>query len=167
MYQTRESMTWFIYILVKHMNMPVQDMLEKEKVNKLVEYSTFFPKAVNAADLLENQESGEYTESCSYKFLREELAVRMAHLVMELQHLPKELRLEEKMLFLMQSYSSSFSELIEFEKRDPDQQTLLEFKEQLVTMKKRHKVCSIYQTDWIQMLNVSLPGYSGSHGWGV
>ena len=120
--------------------MPVQDMLVKEKVDKLIEYSTFFPKAVNAAGLLENQESGEYTESCSYKFLREEVAVRLAHLVMELQHLPNELRLEEKMLFLMQNYSLSFSELIEFEKREPDQETLLEFKNLLVTMKNRHKV---------------------------
>ena len=126
--------------------MPVQDMLVKEKVDKLIEYSAFFPKAVNAAGLLENQESGEYTESCSYKFLREEVAVRLAHLVMELQHLPKELRLEEKMLFLMQNYSLSFSELIEFEKRDPDQETLLEFKNLLVTMKNRHKVWAIYPT---------------------
>ena len=123
--------------------MPVQDMLVKEKVDKLIEYSTFFPKAVNAAGLLENQESGEYTESCSYKFLREEVAVRLAHLVMELQHLPKELRLEEKMLDLMQNYSLSFSEVTEFEHREPDQQTLLDFKNLLLEMKKRHKVCSI------------------------
>ena len=133
--------TIFIYcILVKHQNMPVQDMLEKEKVDKLIEYSTFFPKVVIAAGLLENQESGEYTESCSYKFLREEVAVRLAHLVMELQHLPKELRLEEKMLVLMQNYSLSFSEVIEFEKREPDQQTLQEFKDLLLALKKRHKV---------------------------
>ena len=131
-------------ILVKHQSMPVQDMLAKDKVDKLIEYSTFPPKAVNAADLLENQESGEYTESSSYKFLREEVAVRLAHLVMELQHLPKELRLEEKMLFLIQNYSNSFSEVIEFENRDPDQHTLEEFKNLLLDMKKRHKVCSIF-----------------------
>ena len=133
-------------LLVKHQNMPVQDMLEKEKVDKLIEYSTFFPKAVNAAGLLENQESGEYTESCSYRFLREEVAVRLAHLVMELQHLPKELRLEEKMLFLMQNYSLSFSEVIAFENRDPDPETLEEFKNLLIDMKKRHKVWSIKVT---------------------
>jgi len=132
---------------LKHQNMPVQDMLEKEKLNKLEEYSTLPPKAVTAADLLENQVSGEYTESCSYKFLRGELPVRMAHLLMELQHLPKELRLEEKMLFLMESYSVSFSELIEFEKREPDQQTLLEFKDQLVTMRKRHKDTQVYMAE--------------------
>ena len=121
--------------------MPVQDMLDKEKVDKLVEYSTKFPKAVNAADLLENQESGEYSEEKSFQFLREEVAVRLAHLVMELQHLPKELRLERQMLLLMQKYSQSFSQIIEFEKKEGDQQTLEDFRNLLVDLKERHKVC--------------------------
>ena len=130
-----------LYLSVKHQNMPVQDMLEKEKVDKLVEYSTKFPKAVNAADLLENQESGEYSEEKSFQFLREEVAVRLAHLVMELQHLPKELRLERQMLLLMQKYSLSFSQIIEFEKKEGDQQTLEDFRNLLVDLKERHNVC--------------------------
>ena len=131
----------FILISVKHQNMPVQDMLDKEKVDKLVEYSTKFPKAVNAADLLENQESGEYTEERSYKYLREELAVRLAHLVMELQHLPQELRLESRMLYIMKKYSLSFAQIVDFEKREADQATLQEFRNLLVELKERHKVC--------------------------
>ena len=125
---------------MKHQNMPVQDMLEKEKVDKLVEYSTKFPKAVNAADLLENQESGEYSEEKSFQFLKEEVAVRLAHLVMELQHLPKELRLERQMLLLMQKYSLSFTQIIEFEKKEADTQTLRDFRTLLVDLKERHKV---------------------------
>ena len=125
---------------MKHQNMPVQDMLEKEKVDKLVEYSTKFPKAVNAADLLENQESGEYSEEKSFQFLKEEVAVRLAHLVMELQHLPKELRLERQMLLLMQKYSLSFTQIIEFEKKEADTQTLQDFRTLLVDLKERHKV---------------------------
>jgi len=124
---------------LKHQNMPVQDMLEKEKVDKLVEYSTKFPKAVNAADLLENQESGEYSEEKSFQFLKEEVAVRLAHLVMELQHLPKELRLERQMLLLMQKYSLSFTQIIEFEKKEADRQTLQDFRTLLVDLKERHK----------------------------
>lgn len=129
---------------LKHQNMPVQDMLDKEKVDKLVEYSTKFPKAVNAADLLENQESGEYTEEKSFKYLREEVAVRLAHLVMELQHLPQELRLERQMLFIMQKYSLSFAQVIEFEKREADEKTLQDFRTLLVDLKERHKKTHSY-----------------------
>ena len=147
---------------MKHQNMPVQDMLEKEKVDKLVEYSTKFPKAVNAADLLENQESGEYSEEKSFQFLKEEVAVRLAHLVMELQHLPKELRLERQMLLLMQKYSLSFTQIIEFEKKEADTQTLQDFRTLLVDLKERHKVSWALQSD-IDLIQ-SIPEDPFSHG---
>merc|ERR1719347_1588883 len=58
---------------------------------------------------------------------------------MELQHLPQELRLESRMLYIMKKYSLSFAQIVDFEKREADQATLQEFRNLLVELKERHK----------------------------
>ena len=50
------------------------------------------------------------------------------------------LRLERQMLLLMQKYGLSFTQIIEFEKKQADAQTLQDFRTLLVDLKERHKV---------------------------
>jgi len=59
-------------------------------------------------------------------------------MIMELQHLPRDLHAEEKCYNTIRLYSKSFSQIIEFEEREPDQKTLVEFMEILKTFKSRH-----------------------------
>eukprot|EP00091_Calanus_sinicus_P014509 TRINITY_DN3207_c0_g1_i1.p1 TRINITY_DN3207_c0_g1~~TRINITY_DN3207_c0_g1_i1.p1 ORF type:complete len:170 (-),score=51.98 TRINITY_DN3207_c0_g1_i1:8-517(-) len=79
------------------------------------------------------------TEEDSFTHLKMEVAVRLAHMIMELQHLPRELHAEERCHHTISLYSKSFSQIIEFEEREPDQDTLAEFMELLITFKARHK----------------------------
>ena len=94
--------------------MPVVDIMESDTLDKLMEYSTISPYPVSIEELIEHGDPTNYTEERSYNFLKKEVAVRLAHMIMEIQHLPKELHMEEKCLFTIQKYSQSFKEVIEF-----------------------------------------------------
>ena len=59
-------------------------------------------------------------------------------MIMELQHLPRELYAEEKCHHTISLYSKSFPQIIEFEDSEPDQQTLAEIMKILKTFKARH-----------------------------
>ena len=63
----------------------------------------------------------------------------MAHMIMELQHLPHELHAEAMCQLTISKYSQSFSQAIQFENRDPTKENLTEFMDMLVTFKSRHE----------------------------
>ena len=120
--------------------MPVVDIMEKEDLDKLMEYSTISPYPVSIEELLENGNRDKYSEENSYRFLKKEVAVRLAHMIMELQHLPREIHAEEKCRFTIDKYCTSFNEVIRFENKDPTPEVLEEFMELLFRFKYRHEV---------------------------
>ena len=124
--------------------MPVVDIMESDTLDKLMEYSTISPYPVSIEELIEHGDRNNYTEERSYYFLKKEVAVRLAHMIMEIQHLPKELHAEEKCLFTIQKYSQSFKEVIRFEDLPASPDVLTSFMELLFKFKDRHSV-NIYQ----------------------
>ena len=120
--------------------MPVVDIMDQDMLDKLMEYSTISPRPVSIEELMEHSNPDLYTEQHSYMFLRKEVAVRLAHMLMELQHLPKELHKEDQCIYTIEKYSQSFSEIIEFENKEPSLEALQEFMQLLFTFKSRHKV---------------------------
>ena len=129
-----------IPILVNHSTMPVVDIMEPKDLDKLMEYSTISPYPVSIEELLENGNKDNYSEEQSYRFLKKEVAVRLAHMIMELQHLPKELHAEDKCRFTIEKYCTSFNEAIQFENRDATPETLQDFMKLLIRNKERHQV---------------------------
>eukprot|EP00092_Neocalanus_flemingeri_P037478 GFUD01040810.1.p1 GENE.GFUD01040810.1~~GFUD01040810.1.p1 ORF type:complete len:537 (+),score=104.71 GFUD01040810.1:69-1613(+) len=120
--------------------MPVVDIMENRVLEKLMEYSTILPTPISIEEFIDRGcEGGAFTEAESYNHLKNEVAVRLAHMIMELQHLPKELHAEERCHHTISLYSDSFSQIIEFEDREPDDQALVDFMKLLVTFKARHK----------------------------
>jgi len=124
--------------MVNHATMPVVEIMDPFILEKLMEYSTISPYPVSIAELLENGNKEIYSEEQSYKFLKKQVAVRLAHMVMELQHLPKELHAEKKCRSTMEKYCQSFDEIIQFEKKDPTPVVLKDFMEFLFKFKDRH-----------------------------
>lgn len=119
-----------------YQTMPVVEIMEPYVLSKLMEYSTIPPTPISIEEFMA---MGGITEEESFTHLKMEVAVRLAHMIMELQHLPRELHAEERCHHTISLYSKSFSQIIEFEEREPDQETLAEFMELLTTFKARHK----------------------------
>ena len=136
-----------IIYLVNHATMPVVEIMDPFILEKLMEYSTISPYPVSIAELLENGNKEIYSEEQSYKFLKKQVAVRLAHMVMELQHLPKELHAEKKCRSTMEKYCQSFDEIIQFEKKDPAPVVLKDFMEFLFKFKDRHH--QVRHPQWI------------------
>ena len=120
--------------------MPVVEIMEATVLDKLMEYSTISPYPVSIEELLENGDKENYSEEQSYMFLKKQVAVRLAHMIMELQHLPQELHAEEKCRTTMEKYCESFAEVIQFETKDPTPKVLKDFMEVLFRFKDRHQV---------------------------
>jgi len=107
--------------------------------NKLSEWSARNPTPISIAEFLERGGNGKLDEEVSYVHLVQEVLVRLAHLIVELQHLPQELTEQENCRCVTRDYKQSFSELLEFEKVDPDPETLRKWSRLLKTWKQRHQ----------------------------
>ncbi|XP_056587089.1 pyruvate dehydrogenase kinase, isozyme 3b isoform X2 [Triplophysa dalaica] len=78
-------------------------------------------------------------EKTSYMFLRKELAVRLANTMREVTLLPANLLNQPSVKLVQSWYSQSFEELLEYEKRSPeDPHTLNDFLEILIKIRNRH-----------------------------
>jgi len=119
-------------------NMPVNHILKPAILEKLMEYSTISPTPISITEFMSRGTPGAVSEEESYNHLKTEVAVRLAHMIMELQHLPRELHAEERCRHTLNLYSKSFSQIIEFESKPPCEKTLREFMEILKTFKARH-----------------------------
>jgi len=146
--------------MVDHATMPVVDIMEATLLDKLMEYSTISPYPVSIEELLENGDKENYSEEQSFMFLRKQVAVRLAHMIMELQHLPKELHAEEKCRATMERYCVSFSEVLQFETKDPSPEVLKDFMETLFRFKDRHRITAHNMAEACvsmkQKLNISM-----------
>ena len=80
--------------------MPVNDVMEPYLVDKLMEFSLMSPQPMSIEKMIECGDRSRYSEDEeeSFKFLKKEMAIRIAHMIMELQCLPKDLHEKEKKL---------------------------------------------------------------------
>ena len=71
--------------------------MERDLVEKLMEYSLMSPQPMSFKEMIECGDRSRYSEDEeeSFKFLKKEMAIRIAHMIMELQRLPKDLHEEE------------------------------------------------------------------------
>uniref|UniRef100_A0A8C5D1A3 Protein-serine/threonine kinase n=1 Tax=Gadus morhua TaxID=8049 RepID=A0A8C5D1A3_GADMO len=83
--------------------------------------------------------STDACEKTSFVFLRQELPVRLANIMKEIDFLPDKLLGTPSLRLLTSWYSQSLLELVEFLEKDPgDKQVLSKFTEALVTVRNRH-----------------------------
>uniref|UniRef100_A0A8C8LNF1 Protein-serine/threonine kinase n=1 Tax=Oncorhynchus tshawytscha TaxID=74940 RepID=A0A8C8LNF1_ONCTS len=78
-------------------------------------------------------------EKTSFVFLRQELPVRLANIMKEIDFLPDKLLSTPSLQLLQSWYATSLMELVGFLEKDPDNKTILKkFTETLVNVRNRH-----------------------------
>ncbi|CAG9860035.1 unnamed protein product [Phyllotreta striolata] len=78
------------------------------------------------------------SEKKSFVFLRKELPVRLANIMKEIALLPENLLRMPSVVAVNDWYMRSFQEIIEFEKRDANEETMEHFCNELVKIRNRH-----------------------------
>ncbi|XP_018562888.1 pyruvate dehydrogenase (acetyl-transferring) kinase, mitochondrial isoform X2 [Anoplophora glabripennis] len=78
------------------------------------------------------------SEKKSFIFLRKELPVRLANIMKEIALLPENLLRMPSVVAVNDWYMRSFQEIIEFEKKEPNDATLEHFCNELVKIRNRH-----------------------------
>jgi len=132
--------------------MPVFDNMDADLRTKLLEYSYIPPSPMSIEEMIEcggmetpgaacslYTASRLYTEEESFRFLKRELAVRIAHLIREFQQLPKDMHAEQACVGTIIKYSNTFQEVMEFEDLEASDMVLQKFRERLITFRKRHQ----------------------------
>ena len=119
--------------------MPVNEIMEPDLVDKLMEYSLMSPQPMSIEEMIECGDRSLYTEADSFTYLKKEMAIRIAHMIMELQRLPKDLHEEEVCMKTMDKYCTTFKEVIEFQDMEPSDVVLKIFKGKLVIFRDRHQ----------------------------
>lgn len=106
-------------------------------VTKMLDfYSQFNPSPLSIKQFIDFGLNA--CERKSYLFLRKELPVRLANIMKEIALLPENLLRMPSVGLVNQWYERSFEEIIEFEKREPEQPVLTQFCERLVHIRNRH-----------------------------
>ncbi|XP_056596983.1 pyruvate dehydrogenase kinase, isozyme 4 [Triplophysa dalaica] len=83
--------------------------------------------------------SANACEKTSFKFLRQELPVRLANIMKEIDFLPDKLLSTPSLKLLQSWYAQSLMELVDFLEKDPnDKKVLTRFTETLINVRNRH-----------------------------
>ncbi|XP_061838497.2 pyruvate dehydrogenase kinase, isozyme 4 isoform X1 [Nerophis lumbriciformis] len=101
-------------------------------------FSKFSPSPLSMKQFLDFG-SANACEKTSFVFLRQELPVRLANIMKEIDFLPDKLLSTPSLKLLTSWYSQSLLELIEFLEKDPDDKdALTNFTQNLITIRNRH-----------------------------
>jgi len=122
--------------------MPVFE--DADLLSKLLEYSYIHPRPLSIEEMIEcgggvEAPDAAWNEEEGFRFLKKELAVRIAHLIMELQNLPKDMRTEESCGETITKYCTTFQEVMEFEDMEASDEALQMFREKLFAFRRRHR----------------------------
>ncbi|XP_069121722.1 pyruvate dehydrogenase (acetyl-transferring) kinase, mitochondrial-like [Argopecten irradians] len=122
-------------------------------------YASFSPSPVSIRDLLDfGSKTGN--EETSFVFLRHELPVRLANIMKEIRHLPKNLRSMPSVNLVKSWYDQSFEEILEFEdKKVVDKAILKDFSEGLQKIKNRHSKVVETMAQGVLELQETYPTY--------
>ena len=108
-------------------------------VDELMEHSAISPYPLSTQELLDIGHNKHcYCYEC-YRFLKMEVAVRLAHMIIELQSLPVEVLTEGKCVLTIEKYCRSFNEVIQFENKDSNPEAKKEFNKLLLRFRDRHQ----------------------------
>eukprot|EP00092_Neocalanus_flemingeri_P040770 GFUD01044386.1.p1 GENE.GFUD01044386.1~~GFUD01044386.1.p1 ORF type:complete len:573 (+),score=88.69 GFUD01044386.1:101-1720(+) len=116
----------------------VANLLSFEQIQKMEFYSKFTPTSVSLSHFLDHGATGLRVEE-SYLFLRREIPVRLANMLMELELLPTELLTEPACKSILTQYSQSFSDVLAFENLTPSEITYEDFNKLLSVIRHRHQ----------------------------
>ena len=131
-------------------------------LDKLLEYSTKSPVALTTEEHLAH---ARYFEEQHYRFLQRELAVRLANVIMEFQHLPWQLHAENLCVETIAQYTQSFKDVMQFEGKEErtlisypktPKKVLERFRGMLVTLRDRHE-------DSVRQMALACARVSGRH----
>ncbi|XP_051733004.1 pyruvate dehydrogenase kinase, isozyme 3b [Ctenopharyngodon idella] len=118
--------------------MKLLNYLLKDVTHKIEYYSRFSPSPMSIKQFLDFGRENA-CEKTSFMFLRKELAVRLANTMREVNLLPVNLQSQPSVKLVESWYSQSFEELLDYEKRSPeDPHTLNDFLEILIKIRNRH-----------------------------
>merc|ERR1712096_241953 len=116
----------------------VSNMLTFKQIQKMEFYSKFTPTSVSLSHFLDHGADGKGVEK-SFLFLRREIPVRLANIMMELELLPTELLDQPACQAILRQYSESFQEVLGFENSENNGETHEEFNKLLTNLRQRHQ----------------------------
>jgi len=111
-------------------------MLDNKSLNRLDHYSNYNPRPLSIQELMQFGKSATETES--YLFLRQEIPVRLANIMKEMNFLPGKLLRMPSVNVLQDWYAQCFRDICSYEDRHPTSSTLAEFCQTLKTAHNRH-----------------------------
>ena len=100
-------------------------------IDELMHYTTVSPSPLSNDKLLEKCNCHE-----NYMFLKMEARVRLAHIIMELHNLPKELQAEDKCHFTIEKYCTSYREVVQLGDKETTPEVFMQL---LFSLKDRHQ----------------------------
>jgi len=107
---------------------------------KLAEFSKQSPAPISIQEFLARGEVGAIQDKESFNFLFKEMTIRLAHTITDMWKIPPELLEMDDSQFVIQQYTLSFAELLEFQGIDPvNDHQLEEFANFLITFEARHE----------------------------
>uniref|UniRef100_A0A4W5LMI7 Protein-serine/threonine kinase n=1 Tax=Hucho hucho TaxID=62062 RepID=A0A4W5LMI7_9TELE len=116
--------------LLKNSSIPKQALVDR--------FSKFSPSPLSMKQFIDFG-SANACEKTSFVFLRQELPVRLANIMKEIDFLPDKLLSTPSLQLLQSWYATSLMELVGFLENDPDDKTILKkFTETLVNVRNRH-----------------------------
>ncbi|CAH2007788.1 unnamed protein product [Acanthoscelides obtectus] len=108
-----------------------------QNMSKMLDfYSQFNPSPLSIKKFIDFGLNA--SERKSFIFLRKELPVRLANIMKEIALLPENLLRMPSVVAVNDWYMRSFQEILEFEKKEPDAETLEHFCNELVKIRNRH-----------------------------
>lgn len=108
----------------------------KEIAHKLEQYSQFQPSSLSIQQYLDFGRTG--TAQSSFLFLKNELLVRLANIMQEINLLPPNLLRMPSARLVSDWYCESFKDLLKFEGVTATTESMSQFNDQLQTVLKRH-----------------------------
>jgi len=135
----KDGLDWLSNFPVELDMSPTKEFLDEEVFGKFNEYAAMKSSRVTIEWLMGYGDKQVYSEEQSYRFLKDEVAIRLAHMISQLQYIPKPIRDNEKTRWTIQKYCQSFQEVLEFKDKSPSPAVMSDFMKTLETFKFRHK----------------------------
>nr|XP_046217572.1 pyruvate dehydrogenase (acetyl-transferring) kinase isozyme 2, mitochondrial-like isoform X1 [Oncorhynchus gorbuscha]XP_046217573.1 pyruvate dehydrogenase (acetyl-transferring) kinase isozyme 2, mitochondrial-like isoform X1 [Oncorhynchus gorbuscha] len=120
----------FTQFLLKNSSIPKQALVDR--------FSKFSPSPLSMKQFIDFG-SANACEKTSFVFLRQELPVRLANIMKEIDFLPDKLLSTPSLQLLQSWYATSLMEIVGFLEKEPDDKKILKkFTETLVNIRNRH-----------------------------
>jgi len=110
--------------------------MDETEIMKLTFYSKFSPTPVSLGHFLNHGSKGSIEDS--FLFLRREIPVRLAQIMMELQLLPHDLLQQATCQEIQNQYAESFKDVLRFENLPNAPHTYAKFNDSLSMFRQRH-----------------------------